>query len=244
MSLPVHDAIVLAAGNGDRFRGGSAHSKLATPVAGIPLLVRTLTAAAEAGITHAHVVIGYDADHVRALAESGAPAGLRLHFHVNADWHRENGASVLVARPGLAGRPFGLLMGDHIFEPRVLRAMIRTHRRQGEALVGVDRYTTHPQVVAEATKLRMHAGRVTAIGKAIDTFDGLDTGLFVCDASLFDAVEAACAAGDTTLSAGIAQLAAEGLVRGVEIGRSRWCDVDTVADLALAESLVEPVSAR
>jgi CTP:molybdopterin cytidylyltransferase MocA len=35
----VRRAIVLAAGNGDRFRNGSSHSKLLTPIAGTPLLI-------------------------------------------------------------------------------------------------------------------------------------------------------------------------------------------------------------
>src|SRR5215210_4425348 len=101
MSSSVLHAIVLAAGNGDRFRGGSRHSKLATPIAGTPLLIRTLTSARQAGISDAHLVLGYDADYVRALALAQAPSGLRLHFHLNHEWHRENGLSVLKAQPGV-----------------------------------------------------------------------------------------------------------------------------------------------
>jgi 1L-myo-inositol 1-phosphate cytidylyltransferase len=243
MSNYVHDAIVLAAGNGDRFRNGSRHSKLITPIAGTPLLIRTLTSAHHAGITDAHIVLGYDADGVRSLARSQAPAGLRLHFHLNRHWREENGRSVLEARAALANRPFAVLMGDHIFEPRALEAMLRVSRRAGEALVGVDRRTTDPDIVTEATKVSLRSGRVTAIGKALDTFDGLDTGLFVCDASLFTALGESCAAGDTTLSGGVARLAAKGLVRGIDIGLARWCDVDTIADLTMAEELTQPVLA-
>ena len=39
----VDEAIVLAAGNGDRFRQSSPRSKLLTPIAGTPLLSRTLS---------------------------------------------------------------------------------------------------------------------------------------------------------------------------------------------------------
>jgi NDP-sugar pyrophosphorylase family protein len=95
----------VGAGNGDRFKNNSSHSKLLTEVGGTPLLVRTLTSAWIAGITDAHVVLGYDADDVRAVALAGAPSGLRLQFHLNRDWHSENGVSVHSARACLAGRP-------------------------------------------------------------------------------------------------------------------------------------------
>ena len=243
MSNPLHHAIVLAAGNGDRFRNGSRRSKLVACVGGTPLLIRTLSSARSAGITNAHIVLGYDADCVRRLAISHAPAGLSLHFHVNHRWRAENGPSVLQARGALSDRPFAILMGDHIFEPRALQALAGTPRRDGEALVGVDRHTSDPNIVVEATKVRTRGDRIVAIGKTIDPFDGLDTGLFVCDRSLFAAIDQACAAGDTTLSAGVSSLAAQGCVRGVDIGRARWCDVDTIHDLTMAEELAAPASA-
>lgn len=244
----VHRAIVLAAGNGDRFRNGSSHSKLLTPVAGTPLLIRTLTSARRAGITEAHVVLGYDADAVRALALSEAPTDLVLHFHLNHDWHLENGRSVLAARALMdepfAGEPFALMMGDHLFEADVLRVLLHSRLKVDEALLGIDRFTTDFEIVSEATRVRMHDGRITAIGKNLDPFDALDTGLFVCQSSLFDALEASCLDGDSTLSGGVRRLAARGLVRGVEIGSSRWCDIDTKNDLALAEEMLALASEK
>jgi 1L-myo-inositol 1-phosphate cytidylyltransferase len=241
MATSVDHAIVLAAGNGDRFHSGIPQSKLVTSVAGTPLLIRTLTSAWQAGITHAHLVLGFDADRVRALAIGGAPDGLSLHFHLNHNWHQENGISVLAARAGVADRPFALLMGDHIFEAGALESLMRLPRLAGEALIGVDHLTSDPEIVLEATKVRMRDGLVTAIGKSVHPFDALDTGLFVCDESLFAALDTACAAGDTTLSGGMARLAAGGLVRGIDLGPARWCDIDTLADLTIAEALIDPV---
>jgi 1L-myo-inositol 1-phosphate cytidylyltransferase len=236
-----HEAIVLAAGNGDRFHSASPRSKLLTPVVGVPLLIHTLQNAWKAGISDAHVVLGYDADSVRRLATSGAPDGLDLHFHLNRDWHQENGLSVLAARACFDDQPFALMMGDHIFEPRVLERLLNVRRVPGEALLGIDRRTDDPEIAFEATKVRLRADRVVAIGKALDRYDALDTGLFVCDRMLFSALDASCAAGDSTLSGGIRRLAAQGLVRGVDIGDAQWCDVDTVDDLTLAEELLTPV---
>ena len=237
---PVHDAIVLAAGNGDRFRNGTRHSKLLTPIAGTPLLVRTLEAAHAAGITTAHVVLGYDAGAVRSLAESGAPDGLRLHFHHNEAWLQENGVSVLAAQTCLDGRPFALMMGDHIFAPAVLERLMNTPRRPGESLLAIDRAPGDPAVAEEATKVRLEDDRITQIGKTLDPYDALDTGLFVCDPSLFPSLETSCARGDSTLSGGIGLLASRGLVRGVDVDGARWCDVDTLDDVAIAEEVVAP----
>jgi 1L-myo-inositol 1-phosphate cytidylyltransferase len=244
----VHRAIVLAAGNGDRFRNGSSHSKLLTPIAGTPLLIRTLTSVHRAGITEAHIVLGYDADAVRVLALSDAPSGLVLRFHVNKDWHLENGRSVLAARALMnepfANAPFALMMGDHLFEPAALRVLLRSPLKPDEALVGIDRFTTDPEIVSEATRVRMHNGRITAIGKGLEPFDALDTGLFICQSSIFDALDASCLEGDSTLSGGVRRLAARGLVRGIEFGSSRWFDIDTRNDLAMAEEMLALASAK
>jgi choline kinase len=242
MSL-VRQAIVLAAGNGDRFAHNPSTSKLTALVGGTPLLLRTLSSARESGITEAHVVVGYDAAHVRDVAIAGRPRGMRLHFHLNTAWHRENGISALAARGHMSDGPFAVLMGDHIFDPGVLRRLLAVSRAPGETLLGVDCHTTDPSIVGEATKVRLRDGRVTAIGKRLEPFDGLDTGLFVCDPLLFRALDEACEAGDTTLSGGIARLARRGLVRGVDVGDARWCDIDTIDDLTIAEDLVTTSSA-
>ena len=237
-SVPVRDALVLAAGNGDRFHNGSRQSKLLQPVLGSPLILRTLDSARAAGITSAEIVLGYQADSLRSAIEAATPPGMRVHFSYNPEWHLENGVSVLAAR-GRFTRSFALLMGDHLFDPAVLARLLRAPTRRGESLLAVDARPATPQITEEATKVQMTGdGRITAIGKALSQFDALDTGMFVCTPLLFDALEASRAAGDTTLSGGIRELAARGLMRGVDIGGAAWHDIDTMADLEAAEGLL------
>jgi 1L-myo-inositol 1-phosphate cytidylyltransferase len=236
----VREAIVLAAGNGDRFRQSSPRSKLLTPIWGRPLLSRTLESAYHAGITTVHLVVGYDADRVAGLAASAAPAGLRVHPHLNREWRRENGVSVLAARSCLRDRPFALLMGDHLFETQALRRLLAAPRRTGETLLCVDARPVPFEVAQEATRVRMSGNRIIAIGKDVQPYDALDTGLFVCDPSVFAALEASCRDGDSTLSGGIRRLTAAGRVVGVDIGDARWCDVDTVDDVRHAEQVAQP----
>jgi len=187
---------------------------------------------------NAHVVLGFDAERVCTAARLGAPAGLKLFFHVNERWRKENGLSLLTARPFMNGTPFALLMGDHIFDPTVLRRLLDVEAGP-ETLIAIDSRPAEPHIAAEATKVRVDGDRVTAIGKELAPYDALDTGLFVCQPSVFDATERACAVGDTTLSGGIRGLTADGLIRGVEIGDSLWCDIDTPEDLMIARQLIE-----
>jgi 1L-myo-inositol 1-phosphate cytidylyltransferase len=237
----VHRALVLAAGNGDRFQHAHAHSKLTATVGGVPLLERTLVSARLAGITEAHLVLGFDAGRVRDLALSRAPDDLDLHFHVNPRWYEENGLSVLAARHRLDDGPFALLMGDHLFESRLLKHLLESPRDGSAALLAIDSASTAPRDVQEATKVRLRGDTITEIGKTLDPFDALDTGVFVCEPPLFAALDTSCARGDTTLSAGIADLARRGLVRGVDIGTASWCDVDTPEDLDAAEALANRI---
>ena len=97
-SVPVRDAVVLAAGNGDRFQNGSRQSKLLQPVLGQPLIFRTLATAIEAGISSFEIVVGYQADRVREAIDAARRAGAAIHFTYNPEWHLENGVSVLAVR--------------------------------------------------------------------------------------------------------------------------------------------------
>lgn len=236
MTRFVSKAVILAAGNGDRFQNPTHDSKLLQPLLGRPILLRTIDAAHEAGIRDFSIVVGYQADRVRALAESGRPAGTRMDFVINPEWRLENGVSALAARPLIGRERFALLMGDHVFEPQVLQRMLRLEVEPDESLLAIDARPVTREQADEATKVRREGSRIVAIGKGLADFDALDTGVFVFSPALFDALERARALGDTTLSGGVRQLAARGLMRGVEIGDAAWCDIDTLSDLAAAET--------
>jgi choline kinase len=228
---------VLAAGNGDRFHNGARQSKLLQPILGDPIIIRTLTSARDAGIARVEIVLGYQADALRGVVDAALPSGLAVHYSYNPDWHLENGVSVLAARHRFTDR-FALLMGDHLFEAPVLARLLAHPARPGESLLAVDSRRTSPEIAAEATKVRMTGAHITAIGKDLTSYDALDTGMFVCATSLFAALDASRGAGDTTLSGGVRQLAAQRKMRAVDIGNADWYDIDTMDDLQHAESLL------
>jgi choline kinase len=232
--VPIHTALVLAAGNGDRFQAGLRRSKLLEPILGQPLILRTLQTARDAGISRAVLVLGYEADSLRSVIERHAPDGLDIQFSYNPEWLLENGVSVLAARERLLASRFALLMGDHLFSASMLTQLLREPIEADESALAIDSRPFPPAVAEEATKVRLSGSRIVAIGKDLVVYDALDTGLFVCAPSLFDALVDSREAGDTTLSGGIRRLAARGLMRGVDVGNAVWHDIDTRADLAAA----------
>ena len=239
-SVPARDAVILAAGNGDRFKNEDHHSKLLHPLGGRPLILRTLETAAAAGISSFCIVLGFEADRVQAAITANPIPGTTVRFVYNPEWHLENGVSALAARDVCDERRFALLMGDHLFEAPVLRDMLALAIDPLDSVLAVDSLPADPSIAAEATRVRMSGGRITAIGKDVDPWDALDTGVFVFAPALFDALAEARAAGQTTLSAGVQRLAARGLMRAHDVGGAPWCDVDTIEDLSAAETLITP----
>jgi len=174
---------------------------------------------------------------VRTAVTKNAPRGTKVHVTYNPEWQLENGVSVLAVQESLREQRFALLMGDHLFEAPVLSRLLSTRVRGYESLLAVDTGDVDPEIAAEATKVQLHGDRIIAIGKDLAQYDALDTGLFVCDATVFDALRQARQFGDTTLSGGIRRLAARRLMRAIDVGSAAWCDIDTRADLETAEHL-------
>jgi hypothetical protein len=75
----VTQALILAAGDGDRFLTVTRESKPLQSVLGRPLIVRTIETARDAGIGTFEIVVGYQADQVRAVIERAAPRDVAIH---------------------------------------------------------------------------------------------------------------------------------------------------------------------
>ena len=95
--IPGFHALVLAAGAGSRFGGG----KLTAPWRGAPLIHAALRSAAAAPVEAVTVVLGSDAEGVRAAARTFA-ASSPLRFVKAADWSLGLSASL---RAGVAALP-------------------------------------------------------------------------------------------------------------------------------------------
>ena len=233
--------LVLAAGFGSRLAGAVRETDLKplTPVAGTPLVVRTLRSLERAGCGRVVVVLGHRPDAMRAGIEGAYDGPLSLAFVVNERYALGNGVSVLAARDALGEGPFVLTMADHVIGDEVMD-LARAHTPDADgATLLVDSKLATIFDMDDATKARVEDGRVVAIGKDLEAFDAVDTGVFVCTGALVDALAAIEAAtGDASLSDGVRQLADAGRMRALDIGGGWWQDVDTPEMLTQAETVL------
>ncbi len=231
--------LIIAAGKGSRLAPKGSIKPL-VPLLGVPLIERVIRTCLQAGIHEFQVVTGYRGAPVREFLDSLAGRlDFVLHHLINDEWERENGLSVLTAERFLT-EPFLLVMGDHLPDPEILSLLIAGHVGDDEVVLAVDHKLDNPHIdPMDVTRVRIRDGRVTAIGKNLGSYNGFDTGAFLCSPALFAAIrESGRRFNDTSLTGGIRQLAERGKVRALDIGDAAWIDVDDPAALQRAEDLL------
>jgi choline kinase len=222
------DCLIIAAGHGSRLRAVSP-SKPLTPVAGMPLIEHVIRAAAAGGASAFTVVTGHEADRVEAFLAT--LAGFRIETVRVSDWSLPNGHSALAGAERIEGG-YLLAMADHLFDPAIVRGLIAAPR--APLTLAIDRDLANPLLdLDDATKVETGAdGSIVRIGKTLERFDAVDTGLFRAGPALTEALRAG-----GSLSDGVQRLAEAGKAMTVEIGGARWLDVDDPAALARAQAL-------
>jgi choline kinase len=233
----VSEAVILIAGQGSRLRGADKNLlKPFVPVLGRPLLSYILEAVSSAGITTAHFVVGYESERVIARAKQLIPPNITASFIVNRDWQKQNGISLLAAA-GHVNAPFLLTMGDHLFDDTIIDCLLENFEA-GLLNIAIDRKVHSIVDLDDAMKVQMRGNKVTGIGKNLRSYDAIDTGLFVCPPEIFAYLEQAKSingGNDCSLANGVELMAADGKVRGIDIGSARWHDIDTRRVLEHAE---------
>jgi choline kinase len=230
------EAVILMAGAGSRARaGGMTTPKPLINVAGRPLFSYTLDCLERGGIRRLHVVTGYNSAALLAGLEPLIPVGMQLHPIHNPDWRKRNGISLLAAAEHVSS-PFLLAMGDHYFDPAIVDLLI-AGADLTKLNVAVDRKIETIFDISDAMKIQSRGTHLVAIGKELQNYNAIDTGVFVCPTEVFDYFEAASRSGDCSLSDGIQLMAAAGKVRTIDIGDAWWHDIDTTEILRHAEMM-------
>lgn len=230
-------ALILAAGNGSRIAARSgAGPKPLVHVNGTPLLEHVMTRAKDAGIERFVIVVGYRGQVIKEWYERQPLPGVRVSWIENPDYQKENGFSVLRAREAIHEN-FLLLMADHIFEPEAARSLLRQPLNKDEVILAIDRNIGRVFDLDDATKVRLEHDRIVGIGKWLQNYNALDTGMFLCSEALFGWLEQAAVNGHCSLSDGLRLMAEAGKFRGFDIGDSQWQDVDTPAAADYAQEV-------
>jgi choline kinase len=222
------NCLIIAAGHGSRLRGISS-SKPLTPIGGAPLIAHVVHAAAHGGASAFTVVTGHEAARVEAFLATLTDFPIRT-VRV-ADWDLPNGHSVLAGAAAIQG-DYLLTMADHLFDAEIVRRLIGAP--PAALTLAVDRDLAGPLLdMDDATKVETDAeGAIVRIGKALERFDAIDTGLFRATPAL----AAAIGRGGGSLSEGVQRLADRGLAATADVTGLAWLDVDDEAALAKAEA--------
>jgi choline kinase len=235
MNQPLRHALIIAAGAGTRFGDATrSRPKPLLPVAGVPLIRRTLLTARRAGLDCFTVVTGYSAQILEEFLQQERSSDLNIRCIRNEKWRRPNGLSVLRAK-GEVPDPFVLLMSDHLFDAEILTRLLEIPLPDRHCRLAVDFHPENVADLADATKVEVKQGRIVNIGKEIERYHGIDTGIFLCSHEIFAALEAAVSKGKESLSDGIRELAGRRLMEAVDIGECFWHDVDDEAALSEGE---------
>jgi choline kinase len=227
-------ALILAAGNGTRLAARSGElPKPLVSLYGKPLLDHVVNGAIEAGIERFVIVVGYRGRMIQEWYKTRPLRGGDVTFVENPDYRKDNGVSVLCAKD-LIHESFLLLMSDHIFEPATAAALLNQPLGKNEVILAVDRKIDAVFDLDDATKVRLEGDHIVEIGKNLKQYNALDTGMFLCQPSLFLWLESALTNGNCSLSDGLRFMGQSRAFRSFDIGDRLWQDVDTPAALDYA----------
>ncbi len=228
--------IIIAAGQGSRI-STKGDSKPLIHLLGLPLIERVISTAKKGGITDFFIVTGYRGEKIRAyLGHVSQSKNINLTHIVNEEWEKENGISVLKAKPFL-NEAFILLMGDHLFDPSILINLQKEKINHNQVILGVDHNIKTNQLVDvnDVTKVLVKERRILEIGKNLKNYNAYDTGIFLCSPAIFRALEVSSSNGDSSLSGGIRVLCRSGNAKAFDIRDDYWIDVDDETSFKKAE---------
>jgi choline kinase len=242
--LKTNLAVILAAGLGTRISSISGVlPKPLVPFEGVPLLEHVMSAAKQAGIDRFVIVVGHQGGMVRRWFAGSSLRTTSVTWVENSEYHKSNGISLLKARYAV-DQPFLLLMSDHIFEPDTAASLLRQPLMKNEVILGVDHKLDCIFDLDDATKVVRIGNYIIRIGKNLQHYDGVDTGMFLCTPAVFNALDAVIKDGNCSLSDGMQYMASQRKLRAYDIEDAIWQDIDTPAMLDFAGAQLLPHDSR
>src|SRR6266404_4092875 len=125
-------------------------------------------------------------------------------------------------------------MGDHLFESSILQ-QLTAHADIGRLNLAIDKKIGSIFDLDDAMKVETQNNVIVAIGKKLEYYNAIDTGIFLCPETIFDYLRGALKDDDCSLADGVRLMAADGKALAIDIGEAWWQDVDTPEMLVQAE---------
>ncbi|HOO76912.1 MAG TPA: HAD-IIA family hydrolase [bacterium] len=240
-------AVILAAGRGTRLAPlTDIKPKCLVTSSGRPIIDFQIRALIEAGVSEIIVLAGYRAEMIRKFI-SGIPDP-KPGILINQEWDRTNNMySLYLARNRLAGEPFILANGDVIVAPEVISGLVADPRD--------DLIVSQPGAWNEESMKAVVAsdGSICDISKTIppEQAHGLTCDIYKFSAAAGDALirEAEKVIESENNRNEWTELALQRLMQSgkiamepFEIRQEQWLEIDTLDDLARADTLFSPLS--
>jgi len=169
---------------------------------------------------------------------SGERYGVHVDYIYNPEWEKDNGVSTYKAK-GFLKENFILLMSDHLFDDSILRNLQQIESDKDCCVLCVDRKLNGNHFnIDDVTKVWVENKKVKRIGKGLDRFNAIDTGIFLCSPLIFDALEESFSLGKYSLSAANQILSNRGKLKTFDIGDKFWIDVDDRETLQKAKKIL------
>ena len=224
----VEHAVILAAGNGQRFREkGVELPKVLLKVGGLRLLERAILALNQAGIKHFHIVVGaYKDQIIEVMNKNYRLKTLNIEYIECEDYNLGNGVSFGKGAAEIKG-PFLLTMSDHIFGIKTIKEFVELATEEPDLpALACDPKLDDIFDMDDATKVESKNNHIYRIGKELKKYDLVDTGLFYFPAGYGKKVAEKATNGAHGVSDIMKQfIGAEG-VRAISLKKAIWQDVD------------------
>ena len=233
-------AIILAAGSGSRLNGASGGTpKCLVEVGGKPLIRHSLEMLASAGVDSVCVVIGYQAEQVRAAV------GDSCNFVENPDYADTNSLYSFALCKNWISDSTLVMNCDVLAHPEILRHVLAV---EGSAFA----YDSSRGWEEEDMKVLLQDGRLRTMSKALppDEAHGENVGILkfdkdtirrlVCEAE----VRIDSGGAQDWFPAAVAKIASKVPIRGVDIAGLPWTEIDFPDDLQCARTEIWPAICR
>jgi choline kinase len=225
------------AGTGSRLRGsGGTILKPLIPIGGRPLISYAIDSFEKAGAETIHAIVGPNGEALAAAVAPLLPAHIRFNPIPNRNWEKQNGVSLLAAE-GKVRAPFFLAMGDHLFESSIVKTLV-AQADPARLNLAIDKNIDSIFDLDDAMKVRIDGTALVAIGKKLEDYNAIDTGIFICPEVVFDYLRRVLKNDDCALADGVRLMAEEANALAIDIGNAWWQDVDTPEMLARAEEQI------
>ena len=233
----VKSAVILAAGNGERFQEkGIKLPKVLLKVGGFRLLERAILSLHKVGVERFYITVGAYRDQVMDIMKQvESIKDIDVNFVVCENYNEGNGVS-FGAGAALIKESFFLTMSDHLFSIDSLEKFVLDNKNF-PSLPSLACDANLPAVfdMDDATKVKSKNQKIANIGKQLSDYDLVDMGLFYFPKGYGPKIAIKVENGAKSVSDIINQLIAETGVRTAVIEEALWQDVDNPSMKAEAE---------